>query len=55
MAQCSDLAIAAAIDHAARYLGIAIANVVTAFHPDLIVLGCGTLGGLALAHRRGVI
>ena len=95
MAQCGDPAIAEAIDRAARYLGIGIANVVTAFHPDLIVLGgglaqmgaplfdpvrdevsrrvrmfpvdklriepslagpqAGTLGGLALAHRRGVI
>jgi len=95
MGQCSDPSISAAIDRAARYLGIGIANVVTAFHPDLIVLGgglaqmgaplfdpvrdevsrrvrmfpvdklriepsltgprAGTLGGLALAHRRGVI
>ncbi len=95
MAQCSDPAIAAAIDRAARYLGIGIANVVTTFHPDLVVLGgglaqmgaplfapvrdevsrrvrmfpvdklriepslagqqAGILGGLALAHRRGVI
>ncbi len=43
MAQCRDAAIAAAIDRAARYLGIGIANVVTTFHPDLVVLA----GGLA--------
>ncbi len=95
MAQCTDSSIAAAIDRAARYLGIGIANIVNAIHPDLIVLGgglaqmgaplfdpvrdevsrrvrmfpvdklliepsligprAGTLGGLALAHRRGVI
>lgn len=43
MAQSTNPSIAAAIDRAARYLGIGIASVVTAFHPDLIVLG----GGLA--------
>jgi len=87
--------VADAIERAARFLGIGIANVVTTLHPDMVVLGgglaqmraplldpvraevlrrvrmfpvdqlkievslagprAGTLGGLALAHRRGVI
>ncbi len=44
MAQAADageVAIRGAIVRAAQYLGIGVANVITALHPDLIVLGGG--------------
>jgi glucokinase len=40
-AEAGDLAAREAITKAARYLGIAAANVVTILHPDLVVLGGG--------------
>jgi glucokinase len=40
-AEAGDLAIQEAIVRAAGYLGIAVANVVTILHPDLVVLGGG--------------
>jgi glucokinase len=40
-AEGGDLAIQEAIVRAAGYLGIAVANVVTILHPDLVVLGGG--------------
>ncbi len=43
-----DRAVAAAIDRAAGFLGIGIANLVTALHPDLVVLG----GGVAAMGER---
>lgn len=95
MAGAKDAAIGQAIDRAARYLGMGIANVALALHPEMVVLGgglaqmgerllapvreevgrrvkmfpaesvrislsrtgarAGTLGGIALARRRGVI
>jgi glucokinase len=95
MAACGDASVAAVIERAARYLGIGVANVVTALRPEMVVLGgglaqmgeplfrtvreevmqrvkmfpvdglpieasrvgarAGTMGGLALAQRRGVI
>jgi len=48
MARCGDAAIDAAIDKAARYLGIGIAQVVHTLHPQAIVLG----GGLAKLGDR---
>ena len=43
-----DSAIAEALERAARYIGLAAANVVTILHPDLIVLG----GGVAEIGER---
>ncbi len=43
-AESGDEAVHAAIVRAARYLGIAVANVVTILHPDLVVLGGGVAG-----------
>lgn len=40
-ADAGDSACFDAIQHAARWLGIAVANLVTALHPDLIVIGGG--------------
>ena len=40
-AEANDLAVRVAITRAARFLGIAAANVVTILHPDLIVFGGG--------------
>lgn len=40
-AEAGDLAVIEAIRRAARFLGIAVANVVTILHPDLIVFGGG--------------
>jgi glucokinase len=40
-AEAGDLAIQEAIVRAAGYLGIAVANVITILHPDLVVLGGG--------------
>lgn len=95
MTQSKDASVAAAIERAAHYLGIGVANVVTTLHPEMVVIGgglaqmgeplfaplreevmrrvkmfpidnlkieasltgprAGTLGGLALARRRGMI
>jgi glucokinase len=46
-----------AITQAAEYLGIAIANVVTILHPELIVLGGGVaeLGDALLVPIRDVV
>lgn len=95
MSECGDEAVLAAIEKAARYLGIGVANVVTILHPRMVGLGgglaqmgdllfepvrdemrrrvrmfpvddvrielsqtgarAGTLGGIALARRAGVI
>lgn len=43
-AKAGDEAVADAIRRAARFLGIGIANVIVAIHPDLIVLGGGVAG-----------
>jgi glucokinase len=40
-AKAGDACIAEAITRAAEYLGIGVANMVTALHPDLVVLGGG--------------
>ena len=40
-AEAGDEAIALAIERAATYLGIGVANVITTLHPDLVVLGGG--------------
>jgi glucokinase len=56
-ARAGDAAVRDAIDRAASYLAIGVANVVTAFHPELVVLGGGVagLGDLMLETvRRGV-
>ncbi|MCX7818885.1 MAG: ROK family protein [Kiritimatiellae bacterium] len=39
-----DELVARAIERAARWLGIGVANIVTALHPDLVVLGGGVAG-----------
>ncbi len=39
-----DAAIADAIERAAGYLGIAVSNIITTLHPDLVVLGGGVSG-----------
>lgn len=56
-ARAGDAAVASAIERAARWLGIAAANLVTALHPDLIVLGGGVaeLGDLLIAPVRETI
>ncbi len=43
-AAAGDAAIEDALLRAARYLGIGVANMVTALHPDLVVLGGGVAG-----------
>jgi glucokinase len=43
-ARAGDHAVRGAIDRAASYLAIGIANVVTTFHPQLVVLGGGVAG-----------
>jgi glucokinase len=40
----SDSAVAAAIERASRFIGVAVANVVTILHPELVVLGGGVAG-----------
>jgi glucokinase len=40
-ARAGDTAVGAAITRAAEWLGIGVANIVTALHPDLVVLGGG--------------
>jgi glucokinase len=41
MAQCGDEAVRQALLRAASWLGIGVANMVSALHPDLVVLGGG--------------
>jgi len=56
-ARAGDQAVRAAIDRAASYLAVGVANVVTAFHPELVVLGGGVaaIGDLVLdAVRSGL-
>jgi glucokinase len=56
-ARAGDGTVRDAIDRAASYLAIGVANIVTAFHPELVVLGGGVagLGDLMLETvRRGV-
>ena len=48
MAECGDPAVAVAIDRAAAYLGIGVANVVTSLRPQMVVLG----GGMAQMGER---
>jgi glucokinase len=43
-AQAGDERVAEAIVRAASYLGIGVANLVTALHPDMVVLGGGAAG-----------
>ena len=43
-ASAKDESIREAVEHAAQYIGVAAANVVSVLHPDMIVLG----GGVAL-------
>ncbi len=43
-AESGDEAVREAIARAARYLGIAVSNVVTILHPDLVILGGGVAG-----------
>jgi glucokinase len=56
-ARSGDAAAAAAIRRAGDWLGIAAANLVTALHPDLVVLGGGVaeLGELLLDPVRDAI
>ena len=44
MAEADDPAVRDAIERAAVYLGIGVSNVVTALHPELVVLGGGVAG-----------
>jgi glucokinase len=57
MAVCGDEAVQRAIVRAAEYLGIAVANMVTALHPDLVVLGGGVpaIGDLYMDTVRRVV
>ncbi|HXQ79859.1 MAG TPA: ROK family protein [Opitutaceae bacterium] len=43
-ARAGDQAVGRAIDRAASFLAIGVANIVTAFHPQLVVLGGGVAG-----------
>jgi glucokinase len=43
-AEAGDIAVREAIVRAASYLGIGVANIVTALHPQLVVLGGGVAG-----------
>lgn len=56
-AEAGDEAIADAIQRAAGYLGIGVANVVTTLHPDLVVLGGGVaeMGDVLLDRVREVM
>jgi glucokinase len=56
-ARAGDSAVGAAIARAAGYLGIGVANAVTAVHPDLVVLGgsVAALGDLLLDPIRAVV
>lgn len=57
MLACGDESIREAIQKAAGYLGIAVANVVTVLHPELIVLGGGVaeLGDALLVPVRSEV
>ena len=57
MLACGDESTREAIQRAAQYLGIAVANVVTVLHPELVVLGGGVaeLGEALLAPVRDVV
>lgn len=57
MLACGDESIREAIQKAAGYLGIAVANVVTVMHPELIVLGGGVaeLGDALLVPVRSEV
>lgn len=56
-AQDGDAAVREAIERAAGYLGIGVANVVSVLHPDLVVIGGGVaeMGGLLLDTVREVM
>ncbi len=56
-ARAGDAAVGAAIARAAAYLGIGVANAVTAMHPDMVVLGgsVAALGDLLLDPIRAVV
>ena len=56
-ARAGDAAVRAAIERAAGYLGIGVANTVTTLHPELVVLGGGVsaLGDLILAPVRAAL
>ncbi|MBS0202148.1 MAG: ROK family protein [Planctomycetes bacterium] len=57
MLACGDESTREAISRAAQYLGIAVANVVTVLHPDLVVLGGGVaeLGDALLEPVRETV
>ncbi len=54
-AAAGDELVAQAIERAARWLGIGVANVITVLHPELVVLagGVGDLDGLIRVRRLG--
>jgi glucokinase len=56
-ARAGDTAIRDAINRSANWLGIGIANIVTALHPDLVVLGgsVAALDNLLLDPVRAVV
>lgn len=56
-AEAGDANVAEAIERAAEYLGIGVANVVVVLHPDLVVLGGGVaqIGDLLLNTVRRVV
>jgi glucokinase len=56
-AEAGDEAVGEAIVRAAAYLGIGVANMVTALHPDLVVLGGGVaaIGALLLETVRATV
>lgn len=56
-ARAGDVAVGAAIARAANWLGIGVANVITALHPDLVVLGgsVAALDDLLLEPVRAVV
>lgn len=56
-ARAGDASVLAAIEHAGQWLGIAAANLITALHPELIVIGGGVaeLGDLLLDPVRETI
>jgi glucokinase len=56
-ARAGDANVAAAIQRAAGWLGIGTANLVTALHPDLVVLagGVAELGDLIIIPMREMV
>ena len=56
-ARLGDTAVAQAIERAAEYLGIGVANLVTILHPEVVVLGGGVsgLGEMILGPVRRTI